>query len=166
MSYDLDAFPLPPGVSADAFMESGGRERLAEDDSPPSAEERAAMERAAEALLAVDPAAERADGDDWIEINGEAMQVSLYAREAAISIPYWGGDADAVMARAFEYARVLDQTLGYTVWDPQTGSVVDLGAPDRGAAASIFSDISGRMDEIADTSPPQSPRRPWWKIWG
>jgi hypothetical protein len=165
MSYDLDAFPLPPGVSADEFVESGGRERLAEDDSPASAEERSAMQRAAEALLAVDPSAERADGDGWIEINSEAMQVSLYAREAAISIPYWGGDADAVMARAFEYARVLVQTLGYTVWDPQTGSVVDLDAPDRDSAASIFSDISGRMDEIAATSP-QPPRRPWWKIWG
>jgi hypothetical protein len=161
MSYDLDAFPLPPGVSAQEFVESGDREEHSADESPPTEAERAAMERAAEALLAVDPSAERTDGDDWIEINADAMQVSLYAHEAAISIPYWGGDADAVMARAFEYARVLHQMLGYTVWDPQTDSVVDLDAPDRAAAASIFSDISGRMDEIA-----AAPRRPWWKIWG
>ena len=34
---------------------------------------------------------------------------------------------------------------------------------DPTGAASIFTDISGRTDEIAVTPPP---RRPWWKIWG
>jgi hypothetical protein len=163
MSYDLDAFPLPPGVSAAEFLESGARERLAEDDSPPTDEQWAAMERAAEALLAVDPSAARGDGDGWIQINAEAMQVDVHPREAAVTVPYWGGDADAVMARAFEYAKVLSETLGYAVWDPQTGEVVDFDAPDRASAASTFSDISGRMEEIVAT-PPQ--RRPWWKIWG
>jgi hypothetical protein len=163
MSYDLDAFALPPGRSPEEFLESGDRERLADDDSPATAEERAAMERAAAALEAVDPGAERGDGDGWIQINAEATQVTLYAREAGIAIPYWGGDADAVMERAFEYARVLSESLGWPVWDPQTGAVVDFDAPDRASAAATFSRISGRMDEIVATPPP---RRPWWKIWG
>jgi hypothetical protein len=164
VSYDLDAFAVPAGVSPEDFLESGERERLAEDESPPTEDQRAAMNRAAEALLAVDPTAERADGDDWIQINAATMQVTLSPREAAVNIPYWGGDADAVMAQAFDYARVIGETLGFTVWDPQTGEIVDLDAPDRETAAARFADISSRMEEIVATPPPRP--RPWWKIWG
>ena len=78
-------------------------------------------------------------------------------------MPYWYDDseADAVMERVFAYARVLSDTLGYTVWDPQTETVVEPGAADRSAATAILGDISRRVDEIA-----QPARRPWWKIWG
>ena len=65
------------------------------------------------------------------------------------------------MERVFAYARVLSGTLGYTVWDAQTETVVEPGTADRSAATEILGDISGRMDEIA-----QPARRPWWKIWG
>ena len=157
MSYDLYAFAVPAGMTAGGFAESGERETG--EEGPPTGEQRAGMERAAEALLAVDPAAERDDGDDWIEINADAMQVSLFAREAAISMPYWGGDADAVMERAFAYARVLRETLGYTVWDPQTETVVG-DEPDRGPAAEVFATTSERVDALV-----APPRRPWWKIW-
>ena len=108
------------------------------------------MERAAAALLAVDPAAERFEDEDHIELNLDAMQISVYARSAAITVPYWfeGADAERVMARAFEYARVLAETCGYTVWDPQTESVVEDGS-DAAAAGSIMSQISGQLDEFA-----------------
>jgi hypothetical protein len=161
MSYDLSAFPLPAGMSAAEYVESEAYESA--DDSPPTEEERAAMERAAAALMALDPSAERIDLEHDIEINADTVQISLFAREAGISVPYWyeGAEADAVMDRVFAYARVLAETLGYTVWDPQTATVVEAGAADRGAATEILSDISGRMDEIA-----QPARRPWWKIWG
>ena len=65
------------------------------------------------------------------------------------------------MERVFAYARVLSDTLGYTVWDLQTETVVEPGAADRSAATAILGDISRRVDEIA-----QPVRRPWWKIWG
>jgi hypothetical protein len=78
MSYDLDAFPLPPGVSAEDFIESGAREELSADDSPPTEAQRAAMERAAEALLAVDPSAERA------EISGRMDEIAAEPKR-----PWW-----------------------------------------------------------------------------
>lgn len=162
MSYDLSAFPLPAGMSAAEYVESDAYEAL--DDSPPTAEQRAAMERAAEALLALDPSAERFEDEGCIELTAaDAIQVSLYPRSAGITVPYWYEDseADAVMERVFAYARVLSGTLGYTVWDAQTETVVEPGTADRSAATEILGDISGRMDEIA-----QPARRPWWKIWG
>ena len=162
MSYDLSAFPLPAGMPAAEYVESDAYEAL--DDSPPTQEQRAAMERAAEALLALDPSAERFEDARCIEHTAAAaIQVSLYPRSAGITVPYWYEDseADAVMERVFAYARVLSETLGYTVWDPQTETVVEPGAPQRDAASAVLSEISSRMDELA-----QPPRRPWWKIWG
>jgi hypothetical protein len=87
----------------------------------------------------------------------------VYARSAAINVPYWyeGAEADAVMERVFAYARVISETLGYAVWDPQTGTVVEPGAGGHADAAEIMGDITGRMGEIV-----QPQRRPWWKIWG
>jgi hypothetical protein len=70
------------------------------------------MERTAAALLELD-SAERFDDEEAIEITGEAVQVSLFAREAGVSIPYWfeGDEADAALERAFAYARVIAETL-------------------------------------------------------
>ena len=162
MSYDLDAFPLPPGRSAKEFVESGDREAHADDDSPPTAAERAAMERAAAALLEIDPSAERFEDEKVIEITGEATQVLLFAREAGITIPYWfeGDEADVALDRAFAYARVIADTLGYTIWDPQTETVVDPAASDRQDASESYGHGVAVTREIS-----RGMRRPWWKIW-
>ena len=160
MSYDLEAFRVPPGTTAREFYES---DALGEDDSPPTPAEREEMERLAEALMAVDPAAERIDGADFIEIDTEAMQVSLYGNQAAITVPYWfqGGEADRVMTRAFEYAAVLAEVGGYTVFDPQTDEVV-AGVPSADAKR-VYASTSAMVDEIArEESAEPAPR---WKFW-
>ena len=80
MSYDLDAFPLPPGRSAREFIESGDREALTDDD----------------------PTAERLDDEGEIEITSGTIQIMLSPREAGITVRYWyeGEEADAVLERA------------------------------------------------------------------
>jgi hypothetical protein len=151
MSYDLEAFHLPPGTDPGDYESEL-------DDRPPTPEERAAMERLGEAVLAVDPSAERHDGDDFIEIDTEdAIQVSLYANEAGISVPYWyeGEQAEAVMARVFEYAAVLREIGGYTVYDPQTGEVVEGPAGRHSYAAGVE-----MLHSVPDAAPP---RQSWWR---
>ena len=161
MSYDLDAFPLPPGRSAQEFVESSDREEHADDETPPNAEERAAMERAAVALLEIDRFAERFEDEETIEITSESVQVTNFAREAGISVPYWfeGDEADAALERAFAYARVLAEMLGYTVWDPQTEAVVEAGTADRSDARSTYGEGVAMTQEIT-----RATDRPWWKI--
>ena len=163
MSYDLDAFRLPPGRSAREFIESGDREALTDDESPPTEAERIAMERAAAALLALDPGAERLDDEGWIEITSGTIQIMLSPREAGITVPYWyeGEEADAVLERMFAYARVLAGELGYTVWDPQNDTIVDPAAPDRAAASERYDEGVAMTQDIA-----RGTGRPWWKIWG
>ena len=47
---------------------------------PPTADPRAAMERLAEAIAAVDPTAEREDGHGFIKfLTADSIQVSLYS---------------------------------------------------------------------------------------
>ena len=162
MSYDLEAFRVPPEMTPDEFYASEEREAASlEDEAPPTADERAAMERLADALEAIDPTAERADGDTFIEINTESLQVSLYPNEAAVTIPYWfeGDEADAVMERAFEYARVLRDVGGYTVYDPQNEQVV---GDERGTAAETYRGTMGAVRRIGEEV---APKRRGWKFW-
>ena len=121
------------------------------------------MERVAAGLLALDPAAERFDGEGFIEISTDSMQVSVYAREAAITIPYWfsGDEAEPVLERAFAYARVLHDTGGFAVADPQTGEIVDFDDLDVDRVAALYA----RGVDVADRITEQ-PERPWWKLWG
>jgi hypothetical protein len=159
MSYDIDAFRVPPGRAAEEFLESGDREEM--DESPPTAEERSRMERIATALHAIDPQAVRADGEDFVEISTDALQVSVYAREAAVTIPYWftGDAAETVLARAFAYARVLEDEGGFTVSDPQTGQIVDFATLDLHDVARVYA----RGVQVVDDMREQS-KRPWWKL--
>jgi hypothetical protein len=119
------------------------------------------MERVAAALQAIDPEAVRAEDEDFIEISTDALQVSVYAREAAVTIPYWfsGDDAEAVLARAFAYARVLEDEGGFTVSDPQTGAIVDFATLDLDAVARVYARGVQVVDDIRE-----QPKRPWWKL--
>ena len=128
-----------------------------EDDAPPTADERRAMERLADALAAVDPAVERHDGDGWIELDAPGMQILVAARSAGINVPYWfdGGEADRVMARAYEYAAVLAEVGGYTVYDPQIEEIV-AGARSEDAAR-IMAETKTALAELA--------AEPRWKFW-
>ncbi len=151
MSYDLSAFHLPPGADPSTYEPDL-------DEEPPTPEQRASMKRLAEAIAAVDAEAERHDGDDFIEFDtADAIQISLYADQAAISVPYWyeGERADAVMARIQHYAAVLTEVGGYTVWDPQTEEVVT--GPGAGHAYSAGVEAVKRLAE----EPPK--RRRWWQ---
>ena len=159
MSYDLIAFRVPPGTSAEDALE------LAEhgEDRTPSASERAAMERLADALLELDPAAERTDLSDVIELDTPALQVHVYADQAAITIPYHheGAAADAAMDRAFAYARVLATDGGYTVLDPQTEEIVEPGGLDRSQATRVYAETSAMVAGMA-AGDADAPR---WKFW-
>jgi hypothetical protein len=87
MSYDLEAYRLPPGADPATYEPDEDA-----DLRPPTPEERAAMARLADALHGVDPSAERYDDELFIEIDtAQAIQVSLYADSAGVTVPYCTG---------------------------------------------------------------------------
>jgi hypothetical protein len=161
MSYDLHAFELPPGRDAREHYESGD---AGVSEEPPTAAQRAWMDRLAAALMAVDPAAERVDDEDSVEIDTDSMQVMVFADQAAISVPYWfeGEEAEAVMRRAHEYARVLHEVGGLTVYDPQLEEVVGEETTSPGASVPAMEDTAAGLDELVADDREKVPR---WKFW-
>ena len=158
MSYDLIAFRVPPGTSAEDAL---GLAEHGEDRSPSSAE-RAAMERLADALAELDPAAERTDLGDVIELDLPLLQVHVYADQAAITVPYHheGAAAEAAMDQAFAYARVLATDGGYTVLDPQTEEIVEPGGLDRSQATRVYAETSAMVAGMA-----AGESAPRWQFW-
>lgn len=79
------------------------------------------MTRLAKALQATVASLEAGYPEDAIELSEDRFQVSVYANEAMISIPYWfdGAEAREVLAVALECARAIRETAGFVVWDPQ-----------------------------------------------
>jgi hypothetical protein len=57
------------------------------------------------------------------------------------------------------YARVLNQTGGFTISDPQTGAIVDLDALDLDGVARVYARGVHVVRDIAE-----QPKRPWWKL--
>lgn len=165
MSYDLHGFRVPPGRTVEDWYEDEERERaVLEDDRPPDASERAAMERLAAALIALDPTVERHDAPEHIELtNADAVQVSVFREEAGISVPYWheGDTAERVMRRMQEYAAVLTEH-GITVYDPQTGETVTGPGATDGYAYGVHA--TQRIAERYARNPPEPParKRRWW----
>jgi hypothetical protein len=162
MSYDLTAYRLPPDLSSKQLTKLLERDDPEARAIPFSPDERS---RLAAALLAVDPSAERIDGDDFIEIAADAMQVFVEESGAVINIPYHGlGDAGSTtMDRAFEYTDVMT-AHGLTVWDPQSGEIVEGDDEGRQTATDRFaatSDIAANLSEDGLGDEPA----PRWKFW-
>lgn len=123
MSYDLQAFLLPPGGDPEEALEA-----LESDlDRPPTGEERDRMTRLAKALQGAVASFEATYPGDAIELSEDRFQVSVYANEAMIAIPYWfdGAEARQVLAVALECARAIRDTAGFVVWDPQLDRLLD-----------------------------------------
>jgi hypothetical protein len=162
MSYDLNAYRLPTGLSPKELTKLLEKDEAEGRTISLTAEDR---ERLAAALHAVDPTAERSDGDDSIEIFTDAIQVFAYESGAVINIPYHGlGDAGSTtMDRAFAYADVMT-AHGLTVWDPQATAIVEGDDADKRTATNRFaatSDIASQLseDELGDEPAPR------WKFW-
>lgn len=122
MSYDLQALELAPGADVEEALE-------ALEERAPTDEERHGMQRVASALQAAAGSLRRSDQQDLIELSDDRLDITLYADEAAISIPYWfsGSEADDVLAMALACARVLRDVGGFAVWDQQLDRLVDAG---------------------------------------
>lgn len=129
MSYDLEAFPLPPGSDPEEALEALEEEE--DVDRSPTEREREWMRGLAAALRAAAPELEAAELDDVVELSQERFEVSVFAGQAGIAIPYWfdGAEALEVLKLALGCASVLREAGGLAVWDPQLGSLLDEHTP-------------------------------------
>lgn len=107
---------------------------------------------------------------DHIEINhpeGDlALQITVYDNHVFLTVPYWyqGHDAEKLFQRIEAYVKIIRDTAGYFVYDPQTGQVFD-PTEIRFDGLNKYLSVSGRLDEMVNPQSAPTDKKPWWKIW-
>lgn len=114
---------------------------------------------------------------DHIEINtpeeDAAVRLIVYDNHVFITVPYWyqGEDAKQLFKDIKSYIKIIRETAGFFVQDPQTGQVFD-PAEKNFEGLNKYLSVSEHLQEIispndnklsSDLKPEQ--KKPWWKIW-
>jgi hypothetical protein len=155
MSYDLTFLPK----SADQSWEEAMAAEAAadDDDAVPSAEVWARLLAAGREVLGEVSVYE---GDGSYELDHEAtgIELSYYAGEAAITVPYWyrGDDARRVVELIYRLGAAVEGATGLTGFDPQ----VELGIADAAArpelAVATFDQVAASFAARGIVSPSNS----------
>ena len=114
---------------------------------------------------------------DHIEINTSegdaALRLIVYDNHVFITVPYWyhGDKARQLFKDIKNYIKIIRETAGYFIWDPQTGQVFD-PAENNFEGLNKYLSVSERLEEIISPNEKKHPSdskqehsKPWWKIW-
>ncbi len=104
-----------------------------------------------------------------VELNAPegdpAIQLTIYDDRVDITIPYWygAGESASVFAQLFAYLRIIRETAGYFVYDPQTDSAFDpllIESLDH----ETYDRVMLKIPDIVSGSR-KTKTRAWWKFW-
>ena len=107
---------------------------------------------------------------DHIELNtpdGDlAVQLTVFDNHVFINIPYWYKDHEArnVFHDIKTYIKIIRETAGYFVYDPQLGEVFDPAENDFDCLNKYLS-VSEHIGEIIGEQKTTQTEKPWWKFW-
>lgn len=165
MSYDLTLFR--PAKGEDHLITL---ERILDTDLPETSAEADRKRELALALKAAHPDLEEFPGEGDIELNtpegGSGIQITLAARTASITLPYWHGDeaeARAAIDELWRYLATFERDARYAVFDAQLDRTLDL-AQDRPKVLAAYLAGTGLLKQVLATTP-EKRRRPWWQFW-
>jgi hypothetical protein len=93
-----------------------------------------------------------------------AIQLTVHHDHVFISVPYWykGTAADHVFSALSAYLRVIRETAGFFVYDPQSGVVFDPQHSDL-ENHHEYDQVVAEMPRIAAGAGKQT--KPWWRFW-
>lgn len=107
---------------------------------------------------------------DHIELNtpeGDlATQITIFDNNVSISIPYWysGDKATEVFNKIADYTKVIKQTAGYFVYDPQTDKVFD-PLTENIFGRDVYESMTAQIAKMKTEELRKSDKKPWWKFW-
>jgi hypothetical protein len=109
---------------------------------------------------------------DHIELNtydGDlAVQLTVYDNHVYITVPYWykGDQAKNLFQDLKSYIRIIRETAGYFVFDPQIGQVFD-PAENGFDGLSKYLSVSEHIEEMVNgqATKEAQPKKSWWKFW-
>lgn len=165
MSYDLQFAKCD---SSDSFEEALEE---AEERSPVDAEKQQAKKVLAEALSEFDSGLEIFDSPQArdIELNHDVgIQILLCDNSAHIGVAYWheGDEARTTFEKLRSYSRIICDTTGYALYDPQIEAVIQpdsIGGDQVATSGSVVADLNKRLPDNQNSS--SKPEKPWWKFW-
>lgn len=108
---------------------------------------------------------------DHIELNppegDPAIQLTVYDNHVFITVPYWYQDdaATEVFTTLKSYIRVIHDTAGYFVYDPQTGQTFDPSAADLEGLNKYLSVTEYLQENVLAGNEAPPAKKPWWKVW-
>lgn len=185
MSYDIYCYPSllgkPDLDEARALIE-------AEEESTSDARPEIKV-KIAKALLAYNPRLESFNFDfpeiaglteksieeikeayEHIELNtpeGDlATQITLFDSYVTISVPYWysGENAKALFDKISDYVKIIKQSGGYFVYDPQTEFVFD-PLIENGLDLEAYQSVTQKLKNMESEQSKPIVKSPWWKFW-
>jgi hypothetical protein len=107
---------------------------------------------------------------DHIELNTPesdlATQITIFDNSVSITIPYWysGKQAEDIFRKVTEYTKIIRQTAGYFVYDPQTEKVYDPLKQDF-AGLLVYQSMSGQVKQLKNEQGASTDKKPWWRFW-
>jgi len=150
MSYDLDFVRKTADQSWDDALD--GTEE--DTDGEPDAQIWARIVSDARAILGD---VELHSGGDYFELDHEptGIQLSLYANDAGITVPYWyaGQEAQEIVRTIYRLAAVIEEHTGLTGYDGQVGLPVAEVAERPELAAAGFDMVAASFARRGLSSP-------------
>ncbi|MFF0657665.1 MULTISPECIES: hypothetical protein [Micromonospora] len=151
MSYDLIFVPRGDDQSWDDALDAAEESDSAE---RPSGEVWARLVAASRQALGEVSVFEGADN---YELTHEptGIQVSYYAEEAGITVPYWyrGDDARAVVAAMYQLGEAVQAVTGLPGYDPQLELPLSDALAQPELAVGVFDEVAASFAERGISSP-------------
>ncbi len=90
-----------------------------------------------------------------------ATQISIFGSVITVVVPYWYSDnrAELVFQKVHEYTKIIYQTTGYFVYDPQTETAYD-PTKEEFNGLDIYKKTVKYSEGLG-----QEEKKPWWKFW-
>lgn len=107
---------------------------------------------------------------DHIELNtpeGDlATQITIFDNNVSITVPYWysGDKATKVFNKISDYAKIIRQTAGYFVYDPQADEVFD-PLTENIFGLDVYESMTEQVDKMRVEQTQKADKKPWWKFW-
>lgn len=151
MSYDLIFVPRSDDQSWDDALDAAEE---ADNDERPSSEAWARLVAAARQVLGEVSVFEGAHN---YELTHEptGIQLSYYAEEAGITVPYWyrGGDARAVVTAMYQLGEAVQAVTGLPGYDPQLELPLSDAVAQPELAVRVFDDVAASFAARGISSP-------------
>ncbi len=95
-----------------------------------------------------------------------ATQITIFDNNVSITVPYWysGDKAIDVFNKISDYTKVIRQTVGYFVYDPQTEEVFDPLIENR-FGLDVYQSMTSQLETMKIEQLQKADKKPWWKFW-